>query len=249
MKTLRLLDYLGSRDEAVRLSEATADLGANRSTIYQRLVTLIEAGWVEQTEDGRFQLTMHAVKIAGAALRQAGLDERSLPVLRQLVADVGETASLAVIHNAEPCIIQRVEAGGVLQARAHLGTSMALPTSASGRVLVAFAAPDEIAALRQAGAEFPDEATLRQVRRTGVGRAAGFSGVQAVAAPVFDHRQHCVAALSLVGPEGRFDVARMTGPVVAAADKLSVLLGGTPWSPGSGLTADRGLDAEAEACE
>jgi DNA-binding IclR family transcriptional regulator len=154
-----------------------------------------------------------------------------LPVLRQLVAEVGETASLAVMQNLEPCIIQRVEAGGVLQARAQLGTSMALPSSASGRVLVAFATSEEIETWRRAGARFPEEGILREVRRTGVGVAAGMLGVGAVAAPVFDHRMRCVAALSLVGPEARFDVDRMKAPVLAAAGRLSIIIGGQPWAP------------------
>jgi len=104
-----------------------------------------------------------------------------------------------------------------------------LPTSASGRVLVAFASPEELKALQRARAKFPDQEMLRRVRETGTAMAAGLSGVGAVAAPVFDHRQHCVAALSLVGPASRFDVGRLTQPVLAAANNLSVLLGGRPW--------------------
>lgn len=239
VKTLRLLDYLGSQHGAVRLTQAAADLNANRSTIYQRLVTLIEAGWVEQLDDNSFQLTMRAVKIAGAALEQAGLGERTLPILKELVAEFSETASLAVIQNSEPVIVQRVEAGGILHARAQLGTTMELPTSASGRVLAAFASPGELKALRASGAQFPDPETLRKVRETGVGLAAGLSGVRAVAAPVFDHRRHCVAALSLVGPAARFDVERLTQPVLAAANKLSVLLGGMPWIATTDATTKR----------
>jgi DNA-binding IclR family transcriptional regulator len=230
VKTLALLDDLGRRDRAVRLSELAADLDAGRSTIYQRLVTLIAAGWVEQTEDGRFQLTMRAMKVAGAAVAQAGLGERTLPILRKLVAQVGETASLAVVQDVAAVIIQRVEVGGVLQARAPLGTTMSLRDSASGRVLLAFADPDEAGSLMRAGADLPDEEVLLSVRGSGIGAAAEHVVVRAVAAPVFDHRHRCVAALSLVGPKGRFDAGRMTAPVLAAAGELSTMLGGEPWT-------------------
>jgi len=226
VKTLRLLEYLGSQDHPVRLAEIANSLRISRSTIYQRLVTLVEAGWVEQRADGLFRLTMLAVKVAGAAVEQAGLGDRVLPTLEELVAETGETASLAVIRDRQPCIIQRVEAGGALQARAQIGTSMPLPTSASGRVLLAFAHPDELEALRAAGATLPEASILQDVRRLGFGTAAGISGVGAVAAPVFDHRQHCIAAVSLVGPEARFDVARMSPSVLAAAARLTRVLGG-----------------------
>lgn len=57
--------------------------------MYQRLVTLTAAGWVEQTEGGRFQLTLRAARLAKAATEQAGLGERTLPVLEALVAETG----------------------------------------------------------------------------------------------------------------------------------------------------------------
>jgi IclR family transcriptional regulator, KDG regulon repressor len=236
VKALALLDHLATRDRAARLSELATDLGAGRSTIYQRLVTLIEAGWVEQTEDGRFRLTMRAMKIAGAALEQAGLGDRALPVLRQLMTEVGETASLAVIQDRVAIIIQRVESGGVLQARAPLGTAMSLRDSASGRVLIAFADREELDLLKRASADLPEDTVLTEVRRRGFGVVARHIDVRAVAAPVFDHRQRCIAALSLVGPKGRFDVDRMTAPVLAAAAKLSSMLGGDPWTPSLGAS-------------
>lgn len=231
VKTLAVLDFLGTRDRALRLSEIAAELGGGRSTIYQRLVTLIEAGWVEQMEDGCFRLTMRAMRIAGAALEQADLGDRALGVLREVVAQVGETASLAVIQNRTAIIIQRVELGGAVQARARLGATMSLSNSASGRVLIAFAESSEVEALREASVELPKEDVLREVRRRGLGVVARHIEVEAVAAPVFDHRQRCVAAVSLVGPRGRFDVDRMAAPVLAAADNLSLMLGGQPWSP------------------
>jgi DNA-binding IclR family transcriptional regulator len=236
VKALALIDHLATRDQAARLSELATDLGAGRSTIYQRLVTLIEAGWVEQTEDGRFRLTMRAMKVAGAALEQAGLGDRALPILRQLVAEVSETASLAVIQDRVAIIIQRVESGGILQARAPLGTVMSLKDSASGRVLIAFAGSEERDLLKRASVDLPEDDVLSEVRRRGFGVVARHIDVRAVAAPVFDHRQHCIAALSLVGPKGRFDADRMTGPVRAAAAKLSSMLGGKPWSPSWGVS-------------
>jgi DNA-binding IclR family transcriptional regulator len=231
VKTLALLDHLATRNRPARLSEIAADLGVGRSTIYQRLVTLSEAGWVEQMEDGRFRLTMRAMRIAGAALEQADLGDRAQGVLRQVVAQAGETASLAVVQNHAAVIIQRVEAEGAVQARVRLGATMSLRDSASGRVLIAFAAPDEVEALTKGGVALPDEDLLADVRQRGIGIVAPHIEVGAVAAPVFDHRQRCIAALSLVGPRARFDAERLAAPTLAAADKLSLLLGGQPWKP------------------
>lgn len=42
LKTLELLDYLATKAQPVRISEAANELGVGRATIYQRLVTLVE---------------------------------------------------------------------------------------------------------------------------------------------------------------------------------------------------------------
>src|SRR5579872_384727 len=233
LKTFALVDYLGTRDRPVRLAEAAADLGGGRSTIYQRFVTLMEAGWVEQIEDGRFRLTMRLMKIAGAALSQGGLGDRTLPILRELVAETHETASLAVVQNGAAVIIQRVQAEGILQARARIGAAMSLKDSASGRILVAFADPEEIGRMAKSGAELSEDEALRETRRTGVAIAAEHVVVSAIAAPVFDHGQRCVAALSLVGPKGRLNVEKVKAPLIAAAGRLSIMLGGKAWSGGA----------------
>lgn len=243
LKTLALVDYLGARDRPVRLAEAAADLGGGRSTIYQRLVTLIEAGWVEQTEDGRFQLTMQVMKIAGAALAQAGLGERTLQTLRELVGETHETASLAVVQNGAAVIIQRVEAEGILQAGARIGASMSLRDSASGRILIAFADPEETDRLAKAGIALPEEKALRETRRTGLAVAAEHIVVRAIAAPVFDHSRRCIAALSLVGPKDRLDIEKVKAPLIAAADRLSVKLGGQAWPRDGGAFLSTGTDS------
>lgn len=212
----------------MRLSEVAQALGLSRPTAYQRLLTLVEAGWVEQDNFGRYRISLHAARIGGAAIQHASLGERVAPLLDQLVAAVKETASIAVLDRGLPCIIQRVEAESVLRAVQKIGTLMSLDGSASGRVLVAFADPDTRARLENGEAPLPDEETLATVRAQGFAVSSGLvqPGIQGVAAPIFDLNGKCFAALSLVAPQVRFDLATLKEPLLQTAREVTMLMKG-----------------------
>ena len=224
LKTLALLEHLGQTPRAVRLATLSRELGIGRATIYQRLVTLIAAGWVEQTHEGAFRLTLRAARLAQAATEQAGLGTRTLPVLEALTAETGETASLAVLEHGVPCIVQRVEPRGMLRVEMRVGATMSLPKSASGRVLLAYLDPAEA---RRLAPEL-DTAVLQSVRETGHAISTGetIEGVLAAAVPVFSHDGRCAAALSLVAPVQRFASDGWVGPLQAAATRLNAIMEG-----------------------
>lgn len=226
LKTLEVLDYLATKRRSVRLSEAAADMKAGRATVYQRLITLVEAGWVEQLADTSFRLSLKAVGIGGAALEQANLGERTVPYLKDLAAQTHETASLAVLQGASPYIVQRAEAGGLLQARQPVGGSFPLHNSASGKVLVAFADTHTLQYLKAHAPRMPSQAALAEARKRGYAVSDDDTDVLAVAVPLLDHNGVCTAALSLVGPASRIDVAALVDPLKKMAVRLSAVLRG-----------------------
>jgi len=225
IKTLAVLDVLAGSARGMRLAEVATAMGLSRPTAYQRLLTLVEAGWLEQDEDLRYRLSMHACRFAGAALEQADLGARVQPVLEALVARVKETASVAVIDRGLPFIVSRVESESLLRAEQKIGTTMSLGGSASGRILTAFADEGMLARLRQSGEEFAPEEILAEARANRYAVSSGYthSGVIAIAAPIFDMNGKCFATLSLVMPETRFDLETFKRPLIEAADEITSL--------------------------
>src|SRR3954471_11523528 len=94
LKTLAVLDVLGRSPRPMRLVDVAAAVKASRPTAYQKLLTLVQAGWVEQTAAGAYRLSLHAAHMGEAALEQASLGERATVIMRELVNEVRETASL-----------------------------------------------------------------------------------------------------------------------------------------------------------
>lgn len=230
MKTLELMEYFAHRSRPARLAEIASALGLSRATAYQRAFTLVEAGWLEQDEDGRYRLSMLPTRLAAAALEQADLGARSGPVLSDLTDLTQKTSSLCVLHRDQPCIVARVESESLLRADQKIGTVMSLEGTASGRVFVAFGDDASIGRMRRRGLELPADPVLTQVRRDGYAVSSGLieTGVLAVAAPVFDVEGKCCAALSLVGPSYEFETAKLSQPLIDAAQRLSEIFKGSP---------------------
>ncbi|WP_244846194.1 IclR family transcriptional regulator [Mesorhizobium sp. L-8-3] len=226
LKTMEVLDALATFPRGVKLFELADHLAISRPTAYQRLLTLVEAGWVEQIEESRYRLSLKAVGIGGAALEQANLGERTVPLLKELAAEARETASLAVLQGGQPYIVQRAEEGGLLRARQPVGTGFPLHNSASGKVLFAFADEHSARMIRAQADKVPDEATCEKVRADGYAFSDNTGDVRAVAAPVFDHRNACIAALSLVGPVSRINAPALVEPLVRTSRRLTALLQG-----------------------
>lgn len=233
LKTLALLDLLGDATRPLRLAELAEASGGSRATTYQKLRTLVEAGWIEQDENGAWRLTLHAARVGEAVLKQAGLGERSSRVLQELVLDVGETASLAMLHGVQAQLVQRAEAEVVVRVERRVGTLLSLDQSASGRVLTAFATPELLALLEKKGAVLATAAVLREVKKKGYAISTGkdVAGVQSAAVPVFDARGICIAALSIVTPVERFAGEKYIRPLRRAAEKLRALIAGGPTAP------------------
>nr|WP_245282052.1 IclR family transcriptional regulator [Rhizobium sp. LC145] len=220
---MAVLDVLAASPRGMKLPEVASAMQLSRPTAYQRLLTLIEAGWVEQDKEMRYRLSMHACRIAASALEQADLGTRVQPIIEMLVQRVKETASLAVLDRGLPCIVSRVESESVLRAEQKIGTTMSLEGSASGRVLTAFADEMTLGKLKESGEPLASEDILTATRADGYAVSSGYtkSGVIAIAAPIFDLNGKCTATLSLVMPEFRFDIETFREPLLEAAKTIT----------------------------
>jgi DNA-binding IclR family transcriptional regulator len=210
LRCLEVLDALAAWEEPVSVSELARRLGGQRGTVYQQLQTLIHAGWVRQTSDARYYLSLRALRVGKAALAQAGLAERLLPALQELADQTGEAAALAVLDGHDVLIIQRIESSRLVRADIRVGSRMPLLTSASGLVLLAQVSPEQLAGLRADGVELPAPKVLGEIRQRGyaVQRDEYQPGLSSVAVPVSLGLDEEPLALSMAAPTERFDEAR-----------------------------------------
>ncbi|MGD9713981.1 MAG: IclR family transcriptional regulator [Thermomicrobiales bacterium] len=226
LKIFALLDLIARQKTAVRLVDLTRLTGESKGTVYQRLVTLMEVGWIEQSDPGSYRLALRAAMIGDMALEQSNLGERATATLEQLALECKETVSLAVLDGVKARLIRRVEAEVVVRAEVRIGTTLQLASSSSGRILTAFATPEIRRLLELKGATLATEDILNQVRTSGYAVSTGedILGVRSIAMPIFFGNRGCVAALSIVTPVERFNSERLLPLLRIAAEALNATM-------------------------
>ena len=227
----RLLVTLASAPGPMRLNDLSQELGMNKSSVHLLLTTLIDSGFVEQTQQATYRLGLTLFEVGSAALHQYGLGTRLSPALELLAEQTREAVSLSVLHQGEVLLVQRFESDQVLRTSIRVGTRMPLTRSASGRVILAFL-PEAERTTRVERAGLGAAEARRFNRRVQEIRDAGYEvqrdewspGVASIAVPVFGIAGPPVAALSVSTPTTRFAPEPWVEPLRRTADQLSVLL-------------------------
>ena len=101
-RALDVLLYLAARPGPVQGSALIREIGMPRSSAYHLLDVLIERGFVVHLPDQRaYGLGLSAFEVGSAYLRHEPLEHIARPMLKRLVAAVGETAHLGILYGAE----------------------------------------------------------------------------------------------------------------------------------------------------
>lgn len=238
----RLLQALASSGRSLLLRDLSRSAGMPAAKARRYLVSFIRMGLVEQdANSGRYDLGGFALELGLASLARLDPVRLAGPVLDDLCERTGETVALAMWGNRGATCVRWLEAGGPVTVTLRTGVVLPLLSSATGLAFAAFfrspylrrmldAEIEAAAAARQATPAALRAALavqLDEVRRHGIARAAGSvtPGVNGFSAPVFNHAGRMVAALTLLGIIGSFDLdwdsptARLTKEAAATLSR------------------------------
>jgi DNA-binding IclR family transcriptional regulator len=215
-------------------------VGQDKSQVSRTLKTLAETGLVDRDPETRAYRLGWLLFALAARAGDPRLVAAGEPLVRELVAALGERVHLTVLHGAEVLTVLSESPRHAIQATGWVGRTTPAYCASSGQALLLDRTREQLEELF-AGTEFVPLApkTPRTVdelsRRIAAARRRGYAraddefepGLVAVAAPVRDFRGRIVAALNVSAPKfrlaGRVDEA---GSAVAdAAGRLSTLLG------------------------
>ncbi len=249
----RALAVLGafSYDEPVLgVSELSRRLGLGKSSVHRMLQTLLEAGFVAKTGDDRYRLGLRLYELGQLAVASLRLREVAHPFLERLRNETGETAHLAVLEGTDVVYLDRFESPRTLRLFSRVGHRGPAYSTSSGKVLLAFGAPETVEAVianglrRSAPRTITQRSTLLraldEVRRQGyaVSVEEREPGVTSVGAPVFGHDGSCIAAVSIAGPVMRMtpeQLPKLVRLVRRCAADISTSMGWRPAAETLGL--------------
>lgn len=220
-KGLRVLEAFTAERPELTLSEVGALAKLDPGTAFRMLNTLVMAGYVSRIPDSkRFRLTLKVTDLGLHAIGRADLREIARPILRSLVGEVNEAASLGVLDGADILYIERVRAGITrIGVDIRIGTTIPAFWSTIGEAMLAYLPPHELArilAVTPRPGVFPhkpmnkDEImrSLQSVRANGYALRDSYfgSGLRVLAVPVLDSDDYPVAALSVAVPQIQLSV-------------------------------------------
>lgn len=194
-----LLQALMQARRPMMLKDLAAAAGMASGKAHPYLVSFISLGLVEQDLlSGQYRLGTFALQLGLAALASLDPVKAALGVIPVLAESIGHSVVLAVWGNMGPTVIHVEEAGPQLHLNLRAGTVMQpLSGSAIGRCFAAYLAPKQLLGM----ADDIAESQLLVIREQGLARAQGhpIPGINALAAPVYNHQGHMVLAIAAIG--------------------------------------------------
>jgi IclR family pca regulon transcriptional regulator len=241
------------------LSEVAAQTGLARPTARRFLLTLQHLGYVRADAAG-FSLTPRVLELGTSYVESLGLWDVARPRMQALVAQTGESTSVAQLDGSDIVYVARVAVPKIVTLSVTIGTRFPALQTSLGKVLLAALADDEVDAVlaepSRSGitpAWDPTReqrtAALREVRARGWALADEelAPGIRSVAAPLRDGSGSVVAAMNVNAHAGETSLERLTkvhlpALLAAAADvsadfaRLATLpyaqVSGVPRTPG-----------------
>jgi IclR family transcriptional regulator, pca regulon regulatory protein len=133
---LDVLACFDDRHPRMSLTEIAEATGLARPTARRLLLTLAELGFV-RLDEGRFTLTPQVLRLGLAYIGSLGLWEVARPHLEALVAQTGESSSMAQLDGSDIVYVARVSVPKIITLRVVIGTRFPAWQTSQGKVLLA----------------------------------------------------------------------------------------------------------------
>lgn len=217
-RAFSLLAAFAPTDDRLTLTELSKRTGLYKSTVLRLLGALEHGGFIRKLSDGQYSVGPQPLRLATIYQRSFQVGHVIEPLLKQLSAATGETASFYVRHENKRIALFRVEPSRSVRASVQIGQEYAIEQGASGKILLAFSQPPN--------------ARLESVRQQmwAVSYGERDPETASASAPVFGVNGELQGAMAVSGPRERLAAAEAMHTacrhVVEAAKEATFAAGG-----------------------
>ncbi len=212
LRGLQVLSLFNRDTSALSLTEIKDAAKLNKTTAFRIISTLESAGYLERNpETKKYRPGLKVLQLGFTAISSLEFRQVARPYLRQLSQNVDETVSLSVLDGMEVVYVDRVRKQQIVGVVLGIGSRIPAQCGSMGKVMLAHLPPEDLAQrLSQTLTpctpysivdQTAIEAELTRVRQQGyaLNDEELEIGLRAVAAPIWDHTNHVVAAINVTG--------------------------------------------------
>jgi DNA-binding IclR family transcriptional regulator len=243
IKGLALLEVVARAQRPLGVTELAAQLGIAKSHAHRLLQGLVELKYVQHDPATRgYAASVRLWELGSSVLEGLDLRRIAQPYMEALLEQTRETVHLSVLDGAEVVYVHKIESHEPVRAYSQIGGRAPAHCVATGKALLAWLGAARLADLASGIERYTprtiveEAAFLREmdrVRKQGyaVNRGEWRESVGGIGAPIRDIQGHVIAAVGISGPIARIKPSMfkaLAGPVVAAAQCISVGLGANP---------------------
>lgn len=242
-KALDILEHLAEAGD-IGVTDLAERTGSTKSQIFRLLYTLEQRGFVRKDADSRrYALGYRSLYVGDKTRRQMDLVRLAQPLLDELAEVSRENVHLVIREGKYGVCVALSESPQPLRLSAQVGSRSPLHVGGATSVLLAYAPPEIQKEVLAAELEVFTKATVtdrkKLTERMVMIRQAGIyesqddldEGAFSIAAPIRNHQNSIVAALSIAGPVSRLskETKRYHRELVQDySEKISRALGWVP---------------------
>lgn len=231
---LDLLESLAASPRPRGVSDIARDLTISKARAHRHLRALVERGYVRQdAETDRYEIGVKLMVLGEAVRERFGALAAMRPEMSRLREATGQAVTASALVEGAVTVLEVLQGRTLIEFGIRPGARLEFRSSAHGLVALAFGPPTVLETVVAGEAEANRAellAEVEKVRRQGWATAADrvLAGVNALAAPVLDHRGELAGALAIVGSSQFIEAIPSQDQIVAvigAASEASSRLG------------------------
>jgi IclR family pca regulon transcriptional regulator len=237
---LQVIEAFDAAQEPQTLSQLSMNVGLSRGSTRRLLLTLEHLGYVGSA-DGRFFLLPRTLRLGHAFLSSQPIWQLTRPYLEKLVAETGESSSIAILDDIDIVYVARAAARRLVNDTIGIGTRFPAYANSMGKILLAVLGEKELKQrISKMNLRKITEHTIvdrdelfKEIQRV---RKNGWAtndqemqlGLRSIAVPLRDADDKVVAALNLSTNTARTSLKALEKqylpPLMECASELSAMI-------------------------
>ncbi len=211
IRSVQAMDLL-ARKGPLGVRAVAQQLQLPLGSVHRMLLDLAEAGVVDRTPSGEWELSFRLLEITGLQLERIDLPRLCRPFAERIAATTQETVNINVLSGHHGVCIDKVRGNEGMQLDLRIGSRGPLNCGGAGKAMLAFMAEDkreEVYAMPLVSLT-PRTITVAEQLREEIARVRArfysiddqevVMGVYCVSVPILDRSGHAVGAISVTGP-------------------------------------------------